>query len=128
MKKIVLSCIILLVSVLTIAQNKKANYLKTPEQRASAKTEQLNSLVSLNEEQKSNVFQIYLKQEMKHDIDSQDYIPESEGAKKAEAERREYVDTHIKMVLSEKQFEKLMQHRKELLKKRKTNKLEESDI
>lgn len=128
MKKIVLSCIILLVSVLTIAQNKKANYLKTPEQRASAKTEQLNSLVSLNEEQKNNVFQIYLKQEMKHDIDSQDYIPESEGAKKAEAERREYVDTHIKMVLSETQFEKLMQHRKELLKKRKTNQLEESDI
>ncbi|MFN7012775.1 MAG: hypothetical protein ACK4ON_00735 [Bacteroidia bacterium] len=85
-------------------------------------------MVLLNEEQKKNAYQIYLKQEMKHDLDSKDYIPESEGAKKAEAERREYVDTHIKMVLNEKQFEKLTQHRKELLKKRKTNKLEESDI
>lgn len=128
MKKAILSLMIVFAASLTFAQNKKANYLKTPEQRASAKTEQLNSLVSLNDEQKNNAYQIYLKQEMKHDLDSKDNIPESEGAKKAEAERREYVDTHIKMVLNETQFEKLMQYRKELLKKRKTNKLEESDI
>ncbi len=128
MKKILFGVVIILISITSIAQSKKTYYLKTPEQRASEKTEKLNNLVSLNEEQKNNAYQIYLKQEMKHDLDSKDYIPESEEAKKAAAERREYVDTHIKMVLNEKQFEKLIQYRKELLKKRKSNKLEESDI
>lgn len=129
MKKTLVGLIIILVaSVSSFAQNKKNNNSLTPEQRAQNKVEALHQLVSLNEQQKQNAYQIYLKQEIKHDIDSKDLIPESDAARKAEAERREYVNTHLKMVLDEKQFQKLTQYRSELLKKRKSNKLEESDI
>lgn len=123
MKKAILSLIIVFASITAFTQN-----TKTPEQRAEIKVAELNKLVSLNEEQKNNAYYIYLKQEIKYDMDVKDNVPNSENAKKAEAERREYVNTHIKMILNEKQFEMLMQHRKELLKKRKSNTLQESDI
>jgi hypothetical protein len=123
MKKAILSLIIVFAASIAFAQN-----TKTAEKRAEEKVAELNKLVSLNEEQRTNAYYIYLKQEMKYDMDVKDNVPNSENAKKAEAERREYVDTHIKMVLNEKQFEILMQHRKELLKKRKSNTLQESDI
>lgn len=123
MKKVILTFAIVLLASLSFAQK-----AKTAEQRAEVKVAELDKLVSLNEEQKTNAYYIYLKQEMKYDMDVKDNVPNSENAKKAEAERREYVDTHIKMVLDEKQFEKLMQHRKDLLKNRKSNTLQESDI
>lgn len=123
MKRAILSLLIILTGSLTFAQN-----TKTAEQRAEVKVAELNKLVSLNAEQKTNAYYIYLKQEMKFDMDVKDNAPNSENAKKAEAERRDYVDTHLKMVLDEKQFDKLMQHRKEILKKTKTNTLQESDI
>jgi hypothetical protein len=126
MKKIFLNLVIILSSILTFAQTSKTT--KTPEQRAEIKVAELNKLVSLNQEQKNNAYLIYLKQEMKYDIDSQNYIPNSPEAKKAEAERREYVDKHLKMVLDQKQYDKLMQYRKDLLKKRKSTNLLESDI
>jgi hypothetical protein len=126
MKNIFLNILILFTSIATFAQTAKTT--KTPEQRAEIKVAELNKLVSLNQEQKNNVYLIYLKQEMKYDIDSQNFVPNSPEAKKAEADRRDYVDTHLKMVLDQKQYDKLMQHRKELLKQRKSSNLLESDI
>jgi hypothetical protein len=126
MKNIFLNILILFTSIATFAQTAKTT--KTPEQRAEIKVAELNKLVSLNQEQKNNVYLIYLKQEMKYDLDSQNFVPNSPEAKKAEADRRDYVDTHLKMVLDQKQYDKLMQHRKELLKQRKSSNLLESDI
>jgi hypothetical protein len=126
MKNIFLNILILFTSIATFAQTAKTT--KTPEQRAEIKVAELNKLVSLNQEQKNNVYLIYLKQEMKYDVDSQNFVPNSPEAKKAEADRREYVDTHLKMVLDQKQYDKLMQHRKELLKQRKSSNLLENDI
>jgi hypothetical protein len=126
MKNIFLNILILFTSIATFAQTAKTT--KTPEQRAEIKVAELNKLVSLNQEQKNNVYLIYLKQEMKYDIDSQNFVPNSPEAKKAEADRRDYVDTHLKMVLDQKQYDKLMQHRKELLKQRKSSNLLENDI
>jgi hypothetical protein len=126
MKNIFLNILILFTSIATFAQTAKTT--KTPEQRAEIKVAELNKLVSLNQEQKNNVYLIYLKQEMKYDLDSQNFVPNSPEAKKAEADRRDYVDTHLKMVLDQKQYDKLMQHRKELLKQRKSSNLLENDI
>jgi hypothetical protein len=126
MKNIFLNILILFTSIATFAQTAKTT--KTPEQRAEIKVAELNKLVSLNQEQKNNVYLIYLKQEMKYDVDSQNFVPNSPEAKKAEADRRDYVDTHLKMVLDQKQYDKLMQHRKELLKQRKSSNLLENDI
>jgi hypothetical protein len=126
MKNIFLNLIILFTSIVTFAQTAKTT--KTAEQRAEIKVAELNKIVFLNEEQKTNAYYIYLKQEMKYDMDIKDNVPNSENAKKAEAERRAYVDTHLKMVLDEKQFEKLMQHRKQVTSKRNTKQLLESDI
>lgn len=131
MKKIVFIVMILFSAFATVAQNNKINHLLTPEQKAEKKLNELDKLVSLNEQQKNNAYQIYLKQEIMYVNDSKDLEPNSEAYQKAEMNRRKYVDDHLKLVLNKEQFQKLINYRNQLIEKRKPtglNKLLESDI
>lgn len=121
MKKAILSLLILLNSSFMFAQNKKANTVLTPEEKAQNKTNQLHKLVNLNETQKNNSYLIYLKEELKYIDDSKNYVPNSKEAQNAEKERKEYVDTHLKLVLDENQYSRLMEYRKSKIAKRKTS-------
>lgn len=131
MKKIVFIVVFLISAIVTLAQNNNTNHIQSPEQKAENKLKELDKLVSLNEQQKNNAYQIYLKQEMMYVNDSKDLEPNSEAYQKAEMNRRKYVDDHLKLVLNKEQFQKLINYRNQLIEKRKPtglNKLLESDI
>ena len=97
------------------AQDQETKPKKTPEERASMITNRMKKGLELTDEQYGSVYNIILEAQKQRDEE----IAKREELKKAAKERFEKTEAGLKEVLTPDQFNKLQEHKKKMIEKRK---------
>jgi len=104
----------------TFSQKEKHRDREDVEVRAEKLFDEYNKVLNLKEDQKAKVKKVFMQQEQQREFDMDDYgkqnkklKTEETNAKMAAVERQKETDKKLKKILTEEQFQKFVEHRKQ---------------
>lgn len=123
MKKLTLLFLALTLGInLGFSQTKrKEGAHRTPQERAEKVTNKLAETLALSEDQRKRVFEIILERETNREEIRLDQAADKKKKHQQMAARNKKTDDQLKAILSQEQFNKLEQERREKIAKRKEN-------
>lgn len=85
---------------------------KTPEEFAKMRSEKMSTTLSLDENQKSQIYQLFLDQHSQWQKDKETYKNDKESFKKLRKENRETMKSKMQSILTTEQYTKWQEHKK----------------